>query len=168
MLKFFALYKRKITGISNTAFYHQIGFIFRASWFYNFKLLITLRQSPPISVLSAQSPFPFSHSLIHQFTGSISINLIQSPSISNSHLLAISQSHSPTVSALTSISSFNLSSTYNQFSNPTAHFPPFALTLFPFAVQNLFLFLPREKSFSIHNKFTARRPATILHTRDSV
>ena len=27
MLKFFALYKRKITGISNTAFYHQIGII---------------------------------------------------------------------------------------------------------------------------------------------
>ncbi|SET45441.1 hypothetical protein SAMN05444285_11379 [Draconibacterium orientale] len=25
MLKFFALYKRKITGISNTAFYNQIG-----------------------------------------------------------------------------------------------------------------------------------------------
>ena len=143
MLKFFALYKRKITGISNTAFYHQIGIIFRPSWYCNLKLLITLRQSPPISVLSAQSPFPFSpftHSPIYWFnlhqSTSISINLhqslFQSPSISNSHLLAISQSHSPTVSALTSISSFNLSSTYNQFSNPTAHFPSFCPHTFSF------------------------------------
>jgi hypothetical protein len=28
MLKFFALHKQKITGISNTAFYNQIGITF--------------------------------------------------------------------------------------------------------------------------------------------
>ncbi len=37
MLKFFALYKRKITGISNTAFYHQIGIILAALTYYALK-----------------------------------------------------------------------------------------------------------------------------------
>ncbi len=44
MLKFFDLYKRKITGISNTAFYNQIGIIFRPFWFCNQKLLTTKTQ----------------------------------------------------------------------------------------------------------------------------